>query len=231
MIVPNHSCTATMLQRLIDDQAAADDISANQLAGAQRFVFGSQEWRPPWLPAQLWFEVTWRLRLYATQCRLCALHRIHGCPAAQTEHRNPHVGPTLVFVPQWWRCNVPLCLPDVTYWPILRETHQARRPAGRSSYKKARRPTSLPTPSPCDMAAPSTAPLDCTANSTDPGVKLDTAGTQVPWAGAALDLDSPRQVPWSGSALASPPWTLVLPAPNSPVTTHGCLWYTDSDMD
>ena len=64
------------------DQAAADDSSANRLAGAQRFVFGSQEWRPPWLPAQLWFEVTWRLRLYATQCRLCSLHRMHGCPAA-----------------------------------------------------------------------------------------------------------------------------------------------------
>ena len=194
--------TATMLQRLIDDQAAADDISANQLAGAQRFIFSSQQWRPLWL-------------------RDCTLRRIHGCPAAQVAPQNPPVGPTLVSAPQWWRYDVPLCLPNVTYWPILEGPHEAPRPAGRSSYKKARRPTALPTPRACDLVAPSTAPLNCTTNSMDPWVVLDTTGRQMPWAGAALDLDSPRQVPWSGSALASPPWELVLPAPDSPVTTHG----------
>ena len=41
------SSASTMLQRLINDQASADNISANQLAGAQRFVFGSQQRRPP----------------------------------------------------------------------------------------------------------------------------------------------------------------------------------------
>ena len=201
-----------MLQRLIDDQAAADDISANQLAGAQRFVFGSQQRRPPWL-------------------RDCTLRRIHGCPAAQVAPQNPPVGPTLVSVPQWWRYDVPLCLPNVTYWPIFEGPLEAPRPASRSSYKKARRPTAPPTPRACDLVAPSTVPLNCTTSSMDPGGVPNATGRQMPWAGAALDLDSPRQMPWSGAALASPPWDLVLPAPNSPVTTHGCLWYTDSDMD
>ena len=100
-------------------QAAADDSFDRQLMDAQHFVFGSQEWRPPWLPAQLWFQVTWRFRLYATQCRLCSLHRMHGGPAAQIAQACPPVGPTLVPVPQWWRCDVPLCLPDVTNWPIV----------------------------------------------------------------------------------------------------------------
>jgi len=213
------------------EQAAADGSFDILLVDDQRFAFDSQEWRHPWPSARLWFRVPWCLRLYATQCRLCSLHRMYGRPAAQIVQQSPPVGPTLVFVPQWWRCNVPLCLPDVTCWPILEVPHEAPRPAGRSSYKKARRPTALPTPRACDLVAPSTAPLNCTTNSMDPWVVLDTTGIQVPWAGAALDLDSPRQVPWSGSTLASPPWTLVLPAPNSPVTTHGCLWYTDSDID
>ena len=201
MNVPNHSCTATMLQRLIDDQAAADDISANQLAGAQRFVFDSQQRRPPWL-------------------RGCTLRRLHGCPAAQVAPRNPPVGPTLVSVPQWWGYDVPLCLPTVTYWPIFEGPLEAPRPASRSSYKKARRPTAPPTPRACDLVAPSTVPLNSTTSSMDPGGVLNATGRQMPWAGAALDLDSPRQIPWSGAALASPPWDLVLPAPNSPVTTH-----------
>ena len=202
MIVPNHSCTATMLQRLIDDQAAADDISANQLAGAQRFVFDSQQRRPPWL-------------------RGCTLRRLHGCPAAQVAPRNPPVGQALVLVPQWWRYEVPLRLPNVTHWPIFERPLEAPRPASRSSYKKAKRPTAPPAPRACDLVAPSTVPLNYTSGSMDPGGELDTAGRQMPWAGAALNLDSPRQMPWSGAALASPPWDLVLPAPNSPVTTHG----------
>ena len=202
MIVPNHSCTATMLQRLIDDQAAADDISANQLAGAQHFVLDSQQRRPPWL-------------------RGCTLRRLHGCPAAQVAPRNPPVGPALVPVPQWWRYDVPLHLPNVTHWPIFERPLEAPRPASRSSYKKAKRPTAPPAPRACDLVAPSTVPLNYTSGSIDPGGKLDTTGRQVPWAGAALNLDSPRQMPWSGAALASPPWDLVLPAPNSPVTTHG----------
>lgn len=213
------------------DQAAADDSSASRLVDTQRFVFGSQEWRPPWLPAQLWFEITWRLRMYATQCRLCSLHRMHGRPAAQIVQRSPPVGPTLVLVPQWWRCDVPLCLPDVTDWPIVEVPQEAPRPAGRSSYKKTRRPTALSAPRACDLVAPPTAPLNCTTSNMDPWVVLDTTGRQIPWAGSALDLDSPRQMPWSGSALANPPWDLILPAPNSPVTTHGCLWYTDSEID
>ena len=191
-----------MLQRLIDDQAAADDISANQLAGAQCFVFGSRQRRPPWL-------------------RDCTLRRIHGCPAAQVAPQNPPVGPTLVSVPQRWRYDVPLCLPNVTYWPIFEGPLEAPRPASRSSYKKAKRPAAPPALRACDLVAPSTVPLNYTSDSMDPRGELDTTRRQMPWAGAALNLDSPRQMPWSGDALASPPWDLVLPAPNSPVTTHG----------
>ena len=200
MIVPNHSCSATMLQRLINDQTAADDISANQLAGTQRFVFDSQQRRPPWL-------------------RGCTLRRLHGCPAAQDAPRDPPVGPTLVPVPQWWRYEVPLRLPDVTHWPVFETPLEAPRPASRSSYKKAKRPTAAPRA--CDLVSPSNVPLNYTSSSERPEGKLDTTCRQVPWAGAALDLDSPRQMPWSGAALASPPWALVLPAPNSPVTTRG----------
>ena len=107
-----------MIQRLINDQAAADDISANQLAGSQRFVFDSQQRRPPWL-------------------RGCTLRRLHGCPAAQDAPRVPPVGPTLVPVPQWWCYEVPLRLPDVTHWPVFETPLEAPRPASRSSYKKA----------------------------------------------------------------------------------------------
>ena len=126
-----------MLQRLINDQAAAEDISANQLAGTQRFVFDSQHRRPPWL-------------------RGCTLRRLHGCPAAQDAPRDPPVGPTLVPVPQWWRYEVPLRLPNVTHWPIFERPLEAPRPASRSSYKKAKRPTAPTAPRACDRVTPST---------------------------------------------------------------------------
>ena len=177
------------------EQAAADGNFDRLLVDGQRFAFDSQEWRPPWPPARLWFRVPWCLRLYATQCRLCSLHRMHGCPAPRMVQRSPPVGPTLVFVPQWWRCNDPLCLPDATDWPIVEVPQEAPRPAGRSSYKKARRPAALSTPCAGDLVAPPTAHLNCTTSNMDPWVVLDTTGKQMPWAGAALDLDSPRQMP------------------------------------
>ena len=203
-------------------QAATDDSVDNQLVSTQR---------PPWLPAQLWFEVTWRLRLYATQCRLCSLHRMHGRPAAQIVQESPPVGPTLVPVPQWWRCDIPLCLPDAADWPVVEVSRESPRPAGRSSYKKARRPAAHSASRACDLVAPHTAPLNSTTSDMDPWVVLDTTGKQLPWSGSTLDLNSPRQRPWSGAALASPPWDLALPDPSSPVTTHGCLWYHDNDID
>ena len=118
------------------EQTAADESYDRLLINTQHFAFDSQEWRPPWPPARLWFQVPWCLRLYATQCRLCSLHRVHGCPAAQVVQARSPVGPTLVPVPHWWRRNVPLCLPDVADWPIVELPDKAPHPPGRSSYKK-----------------------------------------------------------------------------------------------
>ena len=42
------------------------------------FAFDSQEWRPPWPPVRMWYEVPWCVRVYATQARLCSLLRVHG---------------------------------------------------------------------------------------------------------------------------------------------------------
>ena len=128
-------------------------------------------------------------------------------------------------------CDIPLCLPDAADWSIVEVPRKAPRPAGRSSYKKARHPAAPSASHACDLVAPHTAPLNSTTSDMDPWVVLDTTGEQIPWPGSTLDLDSPRQMPWSGAALASPPWDLVLPGPSSPVTTHGCVWYNANDFD
>ena len=128
-------------------------------------------------------------------------------------------------------CDIPLSLPDVAVWPIVEVPRKAPRPSGRSSYKKARRPAALSASHADDLVAPLNAPLNSTTSNMDPWVVLDTTGDQMPWPGSTLDLDNPRQMPWSGAALASPPWDLVLPGPSSPVTTQGCVWYNDNNLD
>ena len=145
---------------------------------------------------------------------------MHGCPAAQIVQARSPVGPTLMPVPQWWRHNVPLCLPDVADWPIVELPDETPRPPGRSSYKKARRPAAPPATGAHELVAPPAAHLNSTTEHMDPWV--------------VLDLNSPprlategRQAPWSGSALASPPWALAVPAPNSPVTTQS----VDNNID
>ena len=44
------------------EQTAADDNFDRLLVDGQHFAFDSQEWRPPWPPARLWFQVPWYLR-------------------------------------------------------------------------------------------------------------------------------------------------------------------------
>ena len=43
------------------EQDAADDSFDRILVDGQHFAFDSQEWRPPWPPARLWFQVPWCL--------------------------------------------------------------------------------------------------------------------------------------------------------------------------
>ena len=39
------------------EQTAADDSFSRMLVDGQHFAFDSQEWRPPWPPARLWFQL------------------------------------------------------------------------------------------------------------------------------------------------------------------------------
>ena len=147
-------------------QTAADESFDRLLVDGQHFAFDSQEWRPPWPTPRRGFQLPWCLRLYATQCRLCSLHRMHGCPAARVVQARPPVGPTPVPVPQWCRRDVPLCLPDTADWPIVELPDRELRPPGRSSYRKARRPSAKPSTRTRERVSPPTAHLNSTTEHT-----------------------------------------------------------------
>ena len=65
-----------------EQDTAEDDFDCYKfdrlLVDGEHFAFDSQEWRPPWPPAWLWYQVAWPVRFYALQGRLCSPLRVHG---------------------------------------------------------------------------------------------------------------------------------------------------------
>ena len=261
------------------------------------FAFNSQEWRQ----SQEHFI---NIDFSHMSSNLCTIHGYTG--PWWVEQRSP----TIVLVPQWWRRDVPLCLPDTATHAVATDEvpeaapdevpEAAPHPTGRSSYRRAHRPRPQTAPHEAhsevqvvqalqqglaDMQVTlarlrEAQDVDCVTNMQEtlamqsevdritremaPAIAMDQELQELQAAVASihelraenaqvlgvpdtpelalppsahlnsttelvgLETNAPssmltgvrRQAPWSGSALASPPWSLLMPACNSPVTTQ-----------
>ena len=228
------------------------------------FAFNSQEWRQ----SQEHFI---NIDFSHMSSNLCTIHGYTG--PWWVEQRSP-TGPTIVLVPQWWRRDAPLCLPDTATHAVATDEvpeaapdevpEAAPHPTGRSSYRRAHRPRPQTAPHEAHsevQVAQALQQIVCLVQEMAPAIAMDqelqaaiasihnlpaeraqllgvpdTPELALPPSAhlnsttelVGLETNAPssmltgvrRQAPWSGSALASPPWSLLMPACNSPVTTQ-----------
>ena len=54
------------------------------------FVYNSQEHHLLWLGPLQWYQVPWRVRIYALQSRMCSLHRVHAYSLLRSQDLSSH---------------------------------------------------------------------------------------------------------------------------------------------